>query len=211
MTNTQAANAASSSNGNSSALILKIKWVRFASPAGRLKRWNCRETIGSVDLACLPPPAKFAQMDFKISDLTGLSAPLTRLIEVISEGVGRVMAPYLVASTARGKGKEIQQIAQAIKSATNNAPLDISYDDAKIAIKTLDSQKFVTAVSTIENRASERIHFEGAKQQLNLENVSSHAALELLPEQSVPDTKPDEDWTARFFDYAKNISSEQMQ
>jgi Protein of unknown function (DUF2806) len=56
------------------------------------------------------------------------------------------------------------------------------------------------------------VHSEGSRQQqLNLEKISSHAALELLPEQSVPDAKPDEDWTARFFDYAKNISSEQMQ
>ena len=79
-------------------------------------------------------------MDFKISDLTGLSAPITRLIEVVSAGVGSVAAPYLVAWTAKAKCKEIQQIGQAIKSATNNALLDISYDDGKIAIKTLDSQ-----------------------------------------------------------------------
>jgi uncharacterized repeat protein (TIGR03899 family) len=158
--------------------------------------------------------AHFSQicpMAFQVSDLVGLSAPLTRLIEVVSAGVGKVSAPYLVAWTARAKGKEIQHIAKAIQSATNNAPLDISYDNGKIGIKSLDSQKFITEATTIEDRASERILFEAAKQQLNLEKISSHAAIELLPEQSVPNAKPDEDWTARFFDCAKIISSEQMQ
>src|SRR5208283_3391216 len=65
--------------------------------------------------------------------------------------------------------------------------------------------------TTIENRASDRILFEATKKQRCLERVTSQAALELSSEQSVPDEKPDEDWIAGFFDYAKNISSEQMQ
>jgi Protein of unknown function (DUF2806) len=150
-------------------------------------------------------------MDLKISDLTGLKEPITRLIEVVSTGVGKVAAPYLIASTAGAKAKEILRVAQAIKSVTNNADLDISYDEGKVAIKTLESHTFVTEATTIENRASDRILFEATKQQRRLERVTSQAALELSSEQSVPDEKPDEDWIARFFDYAKNISSEQMQ
>jgi len=150
-------------------------------------------------------------MDLKISDLTGLKEPITRLIEVVSAGVGKVAAPYLIASTAGAKAKEILRVAQAIKSVTNNADLDISYDEGKVAIKTLESHTFVTEATTIENRASDRILFEATKKQRCLERVTSQAALELSSEQSVPDEKPDEDWIARFFDYAKNISSEQMQ
>lgn len=146
-------------------------------------------------------------MPFQISDLAGLSTPLTRLIEVISAGIGKVSAPYLLTRTSKAKAKELKNIAEASKSVTNDADLSIFYDDGKIAVKALESQKFITEATTIENRASDRILFEASKQQLNLEKVSSHAALELLGEQSVPDAKPDEDWIARFFEYAKNISS----
>jgi hypothetical protein len=113
--------------------------------------------------------------------------------------------------TSKAKAKELKHIAEAIKSVTNDADLSISYDEGKIAVKALESQEFVTQATTIENRASDRILFKAAKQQQNLEKVTSQAAIELSSEQSVPAAKPDEDWIARFFDYAKNISSDQMQ
>lgn len=150
-------------------------------------------------------------MDFTVSDLAGLEKPITRLIEVVSAGVGKVAAPYLIASTAAARAKEIQDVAQAIKSVTNNADLDISYEEGKVAIKTVESQKFITEVTTIENRASDRILFEANKQQRCLEQVTSHAAFELSGEESVPEQKPDEDWISRFFDYAKTISTQEMQ
>jgi hypothetical protein len=50
----------------------------------------------------------------EIKDLAGLSKPLTRLIEVISKGVGSVTAPYLTRKNAEAKAHEIRVISDAL-------------------------------------------------------------------------------------------------
>ena len=39
----------------------------------------------------------------KIEDVAGLSKPLTRLIEVIAQGIGNVTTPYLIRKTAEAR------------------------------------------------------------------------------------------------------------
>ena len=51
----------------------------------------------------------------KIEDLVGLSKPLTRFIEVVSQRIGQVFAPYLIKKKAEAKEYEMQIIANAIQ------------------------------------------------------------------------------------------------
>ena len=51
----------------------------------------------------------------EIKDLTGLSEPLKKLIEVASQGIGALSKPYLIKKTADAKDYEIKVIAEAIK------------------------------------------------------------------------------------------------
>ena len=51
----------------------------------------------------------------EIKDLAGLSEPLKKFIEVVSQGVGALSKPYLIRKTADAKAYEIKVISQAIK------------------------------------------------------------------------------------------------
>jgi hypothetical protein len=53
--------------------------------------------------------------------------------------------------------------------------------------------------------------YQERKRQKNIENVTSVAARELSGETNVPNGTPDEDWITRFFNYAQDITSDEMQ
>lgn len=52
-------------------------------------------------------------MSFEIKDLGGLSQPLTKLIEVVSLGIGAHFRPGAIRSTADAKAYEIEAMARA--------------------------------------------------------------------------------------------------
>ena len=56
---------------------------------------------------------------------------------------------------------------------------------------------------------AQRIEFQEKKRQANIISVVQEAAAELGGKE-VPDREPDPDWTARFFDSVKDVSSEDM-
>ena len=56
---------------------------------------------------------------------------------------------------------------------------------------------------------AQRIEFQEKKRQANIVSVVQDAAAELGGKE-VPDREPDPDWTARFFDGVKDVSSEDM-
>ena len=68
----------------------------------------------------------------KISDLTGLSKPLTRLIEVISKGAGNVSASYLIKKKADAKAYEIRTITNALKDVGVESSSPVVYDAGEI-------------------------------------------------------------------------------
>lgn len=148
----------------------------------------------------------------EIKDVSGLSKPLTRLIEVISEGIGAVSRPYLTKKNSEAKAHEIRVIAAALNDVAEQHHLPVIYkrgsietwqkpDDSTLALEPLPAQ----------DRTALRVDYQERKRQKNLENITSIAATELANEQDVPVDKPDEDWTTRFFSSAQDVSSEQMQ
>ena len=144
-----------------------------------------------------------------IKDLTGLSEPLKKLIEVVSNGVGALTKPYLIKKTADAKAYEIKTIAQAVKD--NQLDLkEIGYSEEKVKLSSLDIESLQQEM-TIEQRAQNRIDYKEQKKQRNIENITQNAANNLEGENTVSDEPVDEDWTTRFFDYAEDISNEEMQ
>lgn len=145
----------------------------------------------------------------EIKDLTGLSEPLKKLIEVISQEVGALSRPYLIKKTADAKAYEIKIIAQAIKE--NQQDLKkIGFDDEKLTLMSLDEDTLQNEL-TLEERTQKRLEFKEQKHQNNIENITQKAAQNLESEDEVSEEPVDEDWTARFFSYAEDISSEEMQ
>ncbi len=147
-----------------------------------------------------------------IKDLVGLSKPLTRLIEVVSSGIGAVSKPYLIRRTAEAKAHEIAVIASALKDAAELSGVPTIFKDGEIEAwrKPEDSTFIVSDVSS-GDRTTQRIEYQERKRQKNVERITSIAASDLMHETDVPNDVPDEDWISRFFNSAQDVSSEQMQ
>ena len=148
----------------------------------------------------------------EIKDLVGLSKPLTRLIEVISSGIGAVSKPYLIRRTAEAKAHEISVISGALKNAAEIQGVPTIFKGGEIEAwrKPEDTTIILSDVPQIE-RTDHRVNYQERKRQENVERITSIAASDLLNETNVADEKPDEDWISRFFNSAQDVSSEQMQ
>jgi hypothetical protein len=160
----------------------------------------------------------------KFEDILGLGKilPIDKLIEIVSNSVGRISKPYFDRKDVDTKVYEIKQIAEAraeeMKIISNAVKKNfgntggIEYKDEKISINSpKDLQPQILLNESIEERTKERIIFQEAKRQLNIENVTAFAAEELKNEQPISDEPIDEDWTARFFKIVEDVSNEEMQ
>jgi hypothetical protein len=146
-----------------------------------------------------------------IKDLVGLSKPLTRLIEVISTGIGAVSSPYLIRRTAEAKAHEMRVIATALKDIANQHSLPVVFNNGAIEIwQRTEDRTLVLEHVEYNQRAESRLGYQERKRQGNIESITSVAAAELAEEVDVPSDPPDEDWVARFFSSAQDVSSEQM-
>jgi len=147
-----------------------------------------------------------------IKDIVGLSKPLTRLIEVISQGIGAVSGPYLVRKNAEAKAHEVRVISSALKEVAEQHHLPVVFKEGKVEIwqKPEDNTLILEPIDS-EARATYRLEYKERKRQRNVESITSVAAIELQNQTDVPDEKPDEDWINRFFSAAEDVSSEQMQ
>lgn len=137
----------------------------------------------------------------EISDIFGLSEPLTKLVETVSCGVGKLYEPTHIRRLAKAKAEEIKLISDTV---TDNLNLPISYQNGEIGIDATDANGLV-------QRAQNRFLFQQMKKQQNIEAVVANAAAELDKATVVSSTPVDEDWISSFFDFVANVSSNQMQ
>lgn len=164
----------------------------------------------------------------KINDIFGVGKilPIDKLINVISSVTGRVTKPYFdrkdidtrayeIKKLAEAKAEEMKIIANAVKE---NFQLTggIEYKEDTLIISSpkelSNEEKQAIIISPpLEERTHDRLNYQEAKKQLNIESVSAFAAEQLRNEEYVTDEQLDEDWTTRFFNIAEDISSEEMQ
>jgi uncharacterized repeat protein (TIGR03899 family) len=149
---------------------------------------------------------------FEFKNLTGLSKPLTRLVEVIAEGIGGISRPILTMVNTEAKAHEIKKISEAIADSQESLG-SVEYKDGYITIKSEDSDGSFPMFpnANFKQRISSRITYQEAKKQSNIEHITQCAAEELKTEEEVPTERPDPDWTARFFNIAEDITTENMQ
>lgn len=165
----------------------------------------------------------------KLNDILGFGKvlPIDKLVDIISKSVGRISKPYFdkkdvdtrayeIKKLAEARAEEMKIIATAVKE---NFQLTggIEYKEEKLLISSPKELPIETPnpillnPPPIEERTQERVNFQEAKKQLNIENVTAFAAEELNNEEEVTDEPLDEDWTTRFFRIAEDISNEEMQ
>lgn len=140
----------------------------------------------------------------EIKDLTGLSKPLTKLVEVLANSVGAFSEPYLIRKKADAKAYEIKVIADSIKE-NQNSLKEIGYSESKLSLSSNSNEL------TVNERTKNRLDFKENKRQENIENITQKAAKNLESESEVSDEPVDEDWSTRFFNYAEDISNNEMQ
>jgi uncharacterized repeat protein (TIGR03899 family) len=151
----------------------------------------------------------------------GKVLPIDKLLDILSKTVGRVSKSYFDKKDAESKAYEITMIAKAkadelrlMSDAINAEALSIdkiAYKDSKVIIGSNKSLEDTTIPNDLEERTHNRLQFQNAKKQLNVESITAAAADELKFDKEPIDEKYDENWTNRFFRIAEDISDEEMQ
>lgn len=137
----------------------------------------------------------------EVSDLLGLSQPLSKLIEVCASGLGTLYKPVHMKRMAKAQATEIDEISAAV---IRNENIPINYQQGNVGIDSSDTEALIM-------RAKNRALFQQVKAQNNIESVVANASTELKAEESVSDNPVDEDWITRFFNIAKDVNSDDMQ
>ena len=117
-----------------------------------------------------------------------------KLVKFVASGLGAVAPHFLRARTG------IVSATKMIGNATNSAIKKFRSDETS---NVSESEQSLGAIAESAEK------FQSEKRMANMQSIVGQA-IEQMPEQ-VPDTPVNHDWTARFFDNAKDVSDEEMQ
>ena len=131
---------------------------------------------------------------------------LEKLLDYTASGIGAVAGPMLAPWKARREA-EARRIA-ALGDADALRIIASASAEAREALASTNAD--VQGEISIAETVSQRIQFQEEKRHRNIGSVVGRTAEE-LGDKYVPDQEPDHDWTARFFNYIQDISSEEMQ
>ena len=134
----------------------------------------------------------------EVKDLAGLSQPLTKLVEVVSQGIGTLYEPIHIKRIAKARAEEIKTITSAI----NDSNLPIQYSDSSVGIDT-STKEFM-------ERTERRMLFLEAKKQKNIEDIIAGAYENLETEPKVSEEPLQEEWINRFFNIVGEVSSDEL-
>ncbi len=137
----------------------------------------------------------------ELTDVLGLSQPLTKLIETVSAGVGKIYEPVHIKRMAKAKASEVCLLSESINK---NISLPVMYKNGEINID-------ATEYNELFQRASNRFLFQEAKKQQNIDAIFLEAYKEIEKIDIVAEKTVDLDWINSFFDYASHISDVDMQ
>jgi hypothetical protein len=147
---------------------------------------------------------------------------LTKLIGVLLSGFGavRFLEPLHKKRLAKATAEEAKILARA-EVDVEKIRLEGKRELQELEAKLLPASPRAVIVEAelihdseetplLLTRVRERTAYQEAKRQLNVEQVALEAANELRGQQASAEPV-DEDWVARFFEGAKDVSSEEMQ
>ena len=139
-------------------------------------------------------------------DPNAMVRALDKLLDYTASGIGAVAGPMLATWRARREAAALQIAAQG--QADSLRIIAAAQAEARDALVSTASE--VRGDIDIAETVSQRIQFQEEKRHRNIGSVVGRAA-EKLGDKDVPDQEPDHDWTARFFNYIQDVSSEEMQ
>ena len=127
--------------------------------------------------------------------------PINKLIETVSEGVGKFLAPMHRKKNALATAEEINVITRALRE---NRDFPIAYKSENLSIDTTNLDEFV-------KRTGSRFVFQELRKQQNIESVTEKTFTLLQDSEMASDQPVDQDWINRFFNSIEDISNEKMQ
>ena len=131
---------------------------------------------------------------------------LDKLLDYTASGIGAVAGPMLAPWKARREAEARRITARGDADALRIiAGAQVEAREA-LASTDVDVQGEISIAETV----SQRIQFQEEKRHRNIGSVVGRAAEE-LGDKDVPDQEPDHDWTARFFNYIQDVSSDEIQ
>lgn len=123
---------------------------------------------------------------------------LTKLQEIIL----KIFGPHWTKRQADADAYADERKLQTIR---DNPDMEIEYINGQINARERFKESLIC-------RAEQRQLSEGIRQEINLERIVSDAMENLAKDDRVVSDEPvDEDWVNRFFEYAKGVSTEEMQ
>ncbi len=151
-------------------------------------------------------------------DITIRISAIDKLLDYGASGFGAVAGPILAPWRASREGKARLNSARfdaevhQLQAESDARSLQIIADAQAKARQSLDTTAESSNGMVEITRADiiQRIEFQERKRLTNIKSVMDYAA-DQLEEKEVPDHEPDPDWTARFFNDAQDVSTEDMQ
>lgn len=134
---------------------------------------------------------------------------LTGVVELV---LGTLTGNYFYRRKTKDIASRIKQISEAVSD--SSAIANVMFENDGLAISPLNPafQKIrQLPPKDLAERTDQRLSFQAQEQQLNLENIVRGAAEILVKEGNVSNDQVDKDWSIRFFDIAKNVSTEELQ
>ena len=155
--------------------------VDFGPRADRLIRDGAQATTGAI-------------RDIAQATKNAVIPSKEKMLSVVASGCGAV-AHYLLRT-----GRKITSATKIIAAAKISAMIEFRNDETS---NVSEGEQSLGAIAESAEK------FQSKKRMANVQSIVGQAIVQ-MPEQ-VPDTPVDHDWTARFFDNAKDVSDEEMQ
>jgi hypothetical protein len=135
---------------------------------------------------------------------------LDKLMDVVAQGIGAIAKPWMIKRTARAEAVRMKILAAAQN--------EIDRDKRLLQEAETSHQKQLTVgdiedidLEVIDHRIEQRVTHREARRQLNVEAISLRAADEILILAEASAEPVDEDWIARFFTAAQEVSNPELQ
>lgn len=130
-----------------------------------------------------------------------LMSPIEKLITAVQSAIGKIYEPHYTKKMAEAEAKGIKLISQAIRE---NGDMEIIYKSEKLVIRDRYVRGYLQNIQHV-NMA------QAIKRQMAKEDIAD-TAYDILSE--TPDIKVpsdfDRDWMSKFFDYAQEISDDDL-
>jgi len=136
-----------------------------------------------------------------VEAVKALSAPATKLIEVVSRGIGRAYDPRYKKRMADATVYEMDVISDA---ARRNIDLPIIIDRNGVQLDARSAQE-------LAQRAQMRLFSQEMRKQQNIEAIVDKAYEDLQNETEASSEPIDDDWIVRFFNCVEDVSNGKLQ